>query len=164
MIDWMKDSKFGLLIVIGIVGVILTMSACSGTKMTDFIRYQNPKQVQKALNVPKTQTLTEAPMTIEQWELYVNQGTNELISNVEDAQALADFFQGVITGGLAQLEASASAAGPLGGTIVAGLGVLGGLFLKRPGEEKRVQKEKEDSFNAGQRKARELMAIAKEIS
>lgn len=162
MINWIKDSKYGILIVACVVGVLLTASACSGNRATDFIQYRNPPQVQQALGVPAKQTLTQAPMTIEQWELYVEQGTRELFANVEQADALFDFLRGLVTGGIEQLEDEISMAFPLGGTIVAGLGVLGGLFLKRPGEEKRVRKEKEDSFNAGQRKARDLVALAKE--
>ncbi len=62
---------------------------------------------------------------------------------------------GILTGGLSLIvDNPAIQAHPLGGLITVMLGAGGGLFLKRPGEDKRVQSEKQDSFNAGQRRAR----------
>ena len=54
----------------------------------------------------------------------------------------------------------ASSTLPGGALISTGLALLGGLFLKRPGEEKRLRTEKEESYNAGLETATEKMAGA----
>ena len=42
---------------------------------------------------------------------------------------------------------------PGGAMLVSGLTLMTGLFLKRPGEDKKVQLEKEQSFKAGLKEA-----------
>mgnify|MGYP005826463881 FL=1 len=51
----------------------------------------------------------------------------------------------------------ASSGFPGGAIMMSALSLLTGWFLKRPGEEKRVNVEKEDSYNAGLEMAKELM-------
>ena len=158
MIEYIKDSKIGVILAGVLIGSLLTLSSCAGNKITDFVSYQNPPGVQKAVGVPPKQTLTEASFTVAEWELFVTQNTNALMENVERAEEFASFFTGLLTGGLdIILSDPAIGASPWGGLAVAFLGGVTGLFFKRPGEEKRVRAEKEASFNAGQKKAKELV-------
>lgn len=76
-----------------------------------------------------------------------------LANSTQRAQAKADSINSLISGGLDIISPALASAFPGAGLAVTGLGLLGGLFLKKPGTDALVQKEKEDSYSKGRRDA-----------
>jgi hypothetical protein len=164
MINWIKEAKVGIIVLALAIGALLTVSACSGNTVEDFVKYKNPPGVQEAVKVPETQTLRMAEYTVAEWELYVTQNTKALMENVGRAEEIAGLVSGILTGGIDLiLENEAISNSMYGGLITLALGTFGGLFLPRPSEGKKIRTEKEASFNAGQKKAQALLDAGKVI-
>jgi hypothetical protein len=79
-----------------------------------------------------------------------------------DGLGIAKRADGLLGGADLGLAAANEGAGqiPGGAFLVGGLSLLTGLVLKRPGEDKRVGKEKEDSYNAGLEEGKRLIMAA----
>jgi len=93
-------------------------------------------------------TLADAQRVWEDWTNYVQTNTERLRSAIDDANDRYYALASIIDTGVSILGDHAGAF-PFGAVVMSGLGVLTGLFLKRPAEDKRVASEKEASYNAG---------------
>ena len=93
-------------------------------------------------------TLDEAERVWEDWTSYVQGNTERLRAAIDDANDRYYALASLIDTGVSILGEH-SGAFPFGSIVMTGLGVLTGLFLKRPQEDARVAKEKEASYNAG---------------
>ena len=87
-------------------------------------------------------------MVWEDWKAYVTSNTSKFENSIDNANERYAVLSQVVDIGIQ--TAQSEAGGIPGGTILlSGLSLLTGIFLKRPGEDARVAKEKEDSYNKG---------------
>jgi hypothetical protein len=124
------------------------MQGCDLREMTSL---DVPPSVAKVLD-PAVQdpeySLADADRIVEDWSRFVDTSTRQLEAAIDDANERHAVLASVVDLGVATVNEVAPTL-PGGAFIVGGLSLLTGLFLKRPGEDKRVAKEKEDSYNAG---------------
>lgn len=126
----------------------LVLTTLQGCNMASLIKVDVPPAIVAAVDAPDPVTLDNVNMVWEDWKRYVESNTNKFehsISNAEERYAVLSQLTDI---GLRTIEGEVS--GIPGGTILlSALSLATGIFLKRPGEDMRVAKEKEDSYNKG---------------
>jgi hypothetical protein len=143
---------------VGVLIIGLTVQGCDLQKM---IKFDVPSGVQGAIDANETETLANSDYIWSQWENWVQANSEALASNISDANARVALINDVTALGMGALG-EVSNTFPGGAVLFSGLSLLAGWFLKRPGEDKVVAKEKEDSYNAGLAKGQELAQKIKE--
>ena len=111
-------------------------------------------------DVDREYTLAEIDFVVGEWRSYVDRNNGYLLAAVKDAEERYALAEGLINLGVG-IGSDAASTLPGGAIIVSGLTLLTGLFMKRPGEDKRVSREKEDSYNAGLEEGRRLAEAVK---
>ena len=143
----MKDK---LPMIIGAVTVALfaVLASLQGCDIRSQLKVKAPSDMLAAIDVEEPLTLDEAEAAWEDWSAWVDSRTRAYQRAVADAEDRYARIEALIDLGLTAAE-QGGASLPGGAFLVGGLSLLTGLVLKRPGEDKRVGKEKEDSYNAG---------------
>lgn len=149
MANWLKNNKvatsWGLLAMIS----ILTVAAISGCQLADLIKFHPPAAVAEVLNYDREEIpLSESAEVWDQWNNWVVVNTNRLEDSIGDAQYRYGVLSSMADMGVQALNDLAPGF-PGGALLVGGLSMMSGLFLKKPGADKLVAGEKEDSYNAG---------------
>ena len=139
-----------------IVGSCLLVQGCDLQQM---IKFDIPGGVQSAANLPEEESIANADYVWEQWEGWVNSNSEKLARNIEDSKSRIAMIENLTSMGVGALG-EVSGTFPGGAVAFSGLSLLAGWFLKRPGENKAVAKEKESSYNAGIEKGK---AIAEQL-
>ena len=132
--------------------------AAQGCDLQSMVKVDVPAPVLEAVSPEDLEgdiTLAEAQRVWEDWVNYVESNTERLRKSIDDANDRYYALASIINTGVSILGDHAGAF-PFGAIAMSGLGILTGLFLKRPGEDKRVQLEKEASYNAGIAKGAEV--------
>ena len=140
--------------------------AAQGCNLQSMVVVDVPKPVVDAISPEDLDgdiTLDEAQRVWEDWTNYVQTNTERLRSAIDDANDRYYALASIIDTGVSILGDHACAF-PFGAVVMSGLGVLTGLFLKRPQEDTRVAKEKEQSYNAGLVKGAEVAKPLVEIN
>jgi len=144
--------------IIGAVAVIafVAVMAIQGCDLKRMIKFDVPRGVQKTVDVGEQESLASAEAVYQQWSNFVDSNSRQLSANIEDAEGRLSLINSLTSMGISAIG-DASSGFPGGAIMMSALSLLTGWFLKRPGEEKRVNVEKEDSYNAGLEMAKELM-------
>lgn len=134
--------------VIAIVLLFAALAVLQGCNLASFVKVDVPPAIIAATDSPDPVTLDNVNIVWEDWKRYVESNTNKFEYSIKNAEERYAVLQQLTDIGLRSIEGEAS--GIPGGTILlSGLSLLAGIFLKRPGEDARVAKEKEDSYNKG---------------
>jgi len=145
---WINNNKTAasaIALAILFIAVAMLVQGCDLQRM---VKFEVPPGVATAVDSPEKETLANAQVVWEEWTAYVDRNSNRLSASIEDANKRFAIISSLTDTGLGFITSSASSL-PGGAFIVSGISMLAGLFLKRPGEDKRVQIEKENSYNAG---------------
>ena len=137
----------------GVLGICLTVQGCDIQKA---IKFDIPSDVQGVIGSKEREPLANAEYVWKQWTSYVETNSAKLSQNIEGAQGQVAMIENLTSMGLSTLE-GVSGQFPGGALAFSGLSLMAGWFLKRPGENKAVEKEKEKSYNAGLEKAKDLL-------
>lgn len=164
MKQWIQDNKALVSMLLAstiIVGAILVAQGCDLRKA---VTLEVPPQVStaidpEALSNPIEYTYADADRIASEWKHFVDTGTKQLEDSLNDAADRHAMLVSIVDMGVVTVNEVAPTL-PGGAFLVGGLSLITGLFLKRPGEDKRVAKEKEDSYNAGLKKAKLLLTDA----
>ena len=149
MSEWMKNnlSKWGVSTCCAIAGLLLvTVSGCT---LQDFVRVAVPKPVAQVTGVEGEVYLSSVGLVWDEWEAYVTRNTNAFEAADIKARERLAALESLTDIGLGAIESSIPGGAPLGGVALSALSLMTGLFLKRPGTDRAIAKEKEDSYNAG---------------
>jgi hypothetical protein len=92
-----------------------------------------------------------------QTEANIKAALTKFVKAEQRAEEKAAFLTNILSAGLETIAPVAASAVPGLGLALPLLAGIAGLWLKRPGEDKRVAEEKQDSFNKGARETRELI-------
>ena len=141
--------------------VLLVSFGVQGCDLQKMVKFDVPKEVQESINSEERESLSNSDYVWDRWTNWVEANSKALASNIEDANATVSLINNVTAMGMGALG-EVSNSFPGGAIIFSGLSLLTGWFLKRPGEDKAVAKEKEDSYNAGLAKGQELAKQIKE--
>ena len=166
MIEWIKNNKAAMTSAFITVLVATFIILSQGCDLAQIVKVDVPRDMKVAVDVDdleKPISLTEAEMIWADWQRYVESNNEKFRKAVDSANERYTVLASVTNIGLEFASQGASAL-PGGAFLISGLTLLTGLFLKRPGEDKRVAAEKEASFNAGLKKAVALKTESKEVS
>lgn len=149
MKNWLNENKYA----IGMFGLaavtFVLMGVAQGCNVQSWVPFHPPVEVAQALDLPEGKmTLAEADKVWKDWGYYVSSNTEALKVAVEDSNRMYDFISSMLNTGLGVIQGAAPSF-PGGALILSLIAGGGGLLMKRPGEDKRVAAEKEDSYNAG---------------
>jgi hypothetical protein len=159
MSDWLKDNKGAACLAVFTVAVFAILAAMQGCDLRSKIVVKAPSDVLAAVDVDEPMTLAEAEAAWEDWAQWVDTRTRQFQRAINDAEDRYARIEALLDLGLAAANEGAGQI-PGGAFLVGGLSLLTGLVLKRPGEDKRVGKEKEDSYNAGLEEGKRLIMAA----
>lgn len=163
MIQWIKDSKAGLALMSVALAMLVITAVMGGCSVDEHIRVRVPPVVADATGTGVTQSLADARRTNEFWREHVRStverlkaADGQLRSEIERGAEVERWVGSLIDTGIG-FGAEAAGTFPGGAVLVGLLAGAGGLLTKRPGEEERVRKEKEASFNKGLKEAAALV-------
>ena len=129
------------------IALFAVLASLQGCDIRSQLVVKAPKDVLEVVDL-ETMTLADADAAYEDWANWVDTRTRQFQRAVADAEDRYARIEALIDLGLSAAE-QGGASLPGGAFLVGGLSLLTGLVLKRPGEDKRVSKEKEESYNAG---------------
>ena len=124
----------------GAVAVGLLVSVLQGCSLDEWVKVDVPEPVRVALNVPEGEAVSvgSAQVVRMRWAEFVERQTEELDQEIGDSVERYEFLASLADTGLGVLGQEASHI-PGGGLLVAALGGLGGLFLRKPGDGKKLR-------------------------
>ena len=137
-----------------ILSIIIAFGVCAtiinGCNLASMIEVKAPPAVKTAIGIPQNQqiTLDDSDAAWTDWLAYVNSNTKKFETAIENANERYAVIKQITDIGIQSAKDNASAI-PGGTVVVSFLSLLGGLFLKRPGEDARVAAEKQASYNKG---------------
>ncbi len=142
--------------VLAVAGVFAGLTVLiSGCSLADLIRVRVPRGVQSSLHIEPTVRLSEAGVTWERWQSFVELESRSFNENIDRSAEVAGLIGSLMNMGL-EVGSGPLTSLPGGAFFLASLTGLGGLFLRTPGTSKRVAKEKEASYNKGLERGRRL--------
>lgn len=152
MIDTIKrfvaDRPAFLTTLAALLTLFAALAVLQGCNLASFVKVAVPPDVVKATEAITPVTLDNVDIVLDGWKRYVKTNTSKLDHAIKDAEERYAILQQLTDIGLRTVEGEMG--GIPGGTILlSGLSLLAGVFLKRPGEDARVAKAKEDSYNKG---------------
>lgn len=155
MIDWIRSNPISISFVFAAAFSLFVSLSASGCQVSDLISVDVPKDVKEAVGVDGNVSLTDLPDVWDDWQQYVQRNTDRLESETERSYELLGFINSATD--LAITAAGNAAPAFPGGAILVGLLTgAAGLYMKKPGTDSVIAKEKEASYNAGMDKARAL--------
>lgn len=159
MTDWIRSNPLSISFAFAaVISLFISLSA-AGCQVSDLISVDVPEDVKEAVGVEGGVSLTDLPDVWDDWQEYVQRNTDRLESETERSYELLGFINSATE--LAITAASnAAPAFPGGAILVSLLTGAAGLYMKKPGTDRVIAKEKEDSYNAGMDKARALADAA----
>lgn len=126
----------------------IVLATLQGCNMASLIKVDVPPAIIAATDAPQPVTLDNVNIVWEDWKRYVESNTNKFEHAIDNAEERYAVLSQLTDIGLRTIEGEVS--GIPGGTLLlSALSLATGIFLKRPGEDARVAKEKEDSYNKG---------------
>lgn len=145
------------------VGALIIAMAVQGCDLQKMVKFDVPTDVQNAIQTSERESLADSEYIWDEWSNWVESNSSRLAANIQDSRERLELINSVTALGIGALG-EVSNSFPGGAVIFSGLSLLAGWFLKRPGEAKTVAKEKEDSYNAGLAKGKELVETIKEAT
>jgi hypothetical protein len=149
MTDWINNNKaaasWGMLAMIAATA-ILVLNGCSLDQM---VKFDPPPAVSEAIQDDrKSIPLADGELVWDRWHDWVAVNSDRLEDAIGDAHGQWEILNAIGDTGLGFLGEAAPMI-PGGGLLFGGLTMLSGLMLKRPGTDKFVSKEKQESYNKG---------------
>lgn len=139
--EFLTKNKIGLSIVGFILAGFIAAAGLNGCKITDFVKVNVPREVQKVTGAPAKITLTDAPDLLKEYAREFKRGGEKFVKEIARGYAWVGFIAAASTTSL-ELGKSVIPGGAIG---LSALSLIAGIFIKGPG----TAKEKNASFNKG---------------
>ena len=162
MHEWFKNEKNALMVIGAAALALMISTVISGCGVDDWIKVDVPLGVQQATDTEPAIPFSQSDATYEEWIAWVERNDNRFKDAIGESAKTVGVIKSLTDTGLTMLG-DATATVPGGAFISTGLALVGGLLLKRPGENKKVQKEKEASYRAGIEEGEKLGEKVKEM-
>jgi len=134
---------------LGLAAVVAgCVSLLQGCDLATLVRIDVPEPVQEAIGVPDSVSYADAESAWNEWKLFVQINSDRMASEIEAGRERFELLQSVANTGLEALSENASLF-PGGGLIVGVLGGVGGLFVRRPGDKKKMVQAVQKGFQEG---------------
>lgn len=153
VIDFFKKNKVAVSLIAAAAAVGITIATMQGCAMSDYFKHDVPTAMQEFNDGDAKVSLTDSQYVLDDYVADVSRNIQRFQANQDRTHRAFVTVKTLVKVGLEE----AGSAIP-GGTILMGLLFGGaGLMTRKPGTAKEVAKEKEASFNAGQKKAVDQM-------
>jgi len=141
----------------------IALFAMAGCQVGDVVQANVPQTVRKVVPSEPRVSFNEAKLVYADWRASVErtaeQFQTELDRKAELVSLLSSLTNDTMLSGVPVLETV-----PGGGLLTTGLVGLGAWFLRSPGTDKRLAREKEASFNKGLDEGRALASPAPQVT
>lgn len=154
---WISENRWTVSFFVASLVVLFASVAAAGCQVSDLISVDVPKDVKEAVGAEGNVTLTQIPDIWDDWQDYVKRNTERLEASTERSYELLGFINSATDIAIGAAEGAASSF-PGGALLVGLLSGAAGLYMKKPGTDRAIAKEKEASYNAGLEKAKALAA------
>lgn len=150
------------LFIAAIVLVSLSIAVVGGCNAGDVVQVKTPPSLVADQELPASMSLNEATQSFEHWLTGVETSAIAWTASIERGEQVRQTIEQIATVGLGELAPNLAGV-PILGPAVPLLAGLGGLFLKRPSDvsQAALRSEKESSYNAGLKRAREMISGSK---
>jgi len=148
-------------LIVAAISALAITSILSACQLEDLVRVDVPAGVQTAIEVEPRISLAESGPAWDEWVAWVERNSARFSDEIDAGEETAGLIASLTATGIA-LGQDAAGGLPGGALISTGLALMGGLFLKRPGDKAKEQTEKEDSFKAGLEKGQKLASTVRE--
>ena len=149
-----ENRKASTMIVASIC-VLLLASALSACQVEDLVKVDVPDDVATAIDSKPRISVSDSAAAWEDWQAYVERESRRFADEIDRGQEIAGVIRSLTETGIGIGQDAASTL-PGGAILGSGLALLGGLFLKRPGDKRREAIERDESYRAGLLKGREV--------
>lgn len=154
MIDAIKQNSTASGLFAAALIAAIVMMGVQGCSIDRLVKHPVPKAMQAENGGEVKVSLADSPFLRERYLFTVQSTVAQFDTAAEDAALFAQILNSAVSLGVQELGTSALP----GGTMLVGLlGMLGTLYLPKPGTGAQIQKEKESSYNAGMKKVKELV-------
>ena len=153
MIDSLKQNKTAVAMAVAFVIALGLMMGLQGCSVNRMVKHDVPTEMQDLNGGKAKVSLADSPFLRERFLSEVEMNLNQYDLAAQEAAMFAEVLNSAVSFGIQELGTSALP----GGTALLGLlGMMGTLFLPKPGTSQMVAKEKEASFNEGLRRAMKM--------
>ena len=159
MKDALKANKRAAITISSLVGFLLISATLSACQLQDMIKFEVPEKVQAAIDTEDRVPVSKSDQVWEDWQVFVERQNKRLAEAIGSAQEQLAIIESLTETGISLGQDAASTL-PGGALISSGLALMGGLFLKRPGDKKREKEQTDASFDAGLKRGREIAQAA----
>ncbi len=149
-----KNFYYAVCAAVGFFLIAMTVQGCDLQKMIDV---DVPRDVQKSIGSEETISLADSTYEWNRWQDWVSTNSEAFARNIDAGNERVALIESITALGIGALG-EVSTTFPGGAVVFSGLSLLAGWFLKKPGTDKVVAKEKEDSYNAGIEKGKTIAA------
>jgi len=161
MTDWIKKNPMAISLAVASLALLFVNLAVAGCQVSDLVKVEVPDGVKTAVGVDGVVTLTDVPDVWDDWKDFVEKNTKRFESETERSYEILGFINGATQMALSA-AGTAAPAFPGGAILLSLLSGAAGLYMKKPGTDRAIAKEKEASYNAGLEKAKSLAASVNE--
>jgi len=157
--EFFRENATGSVVLgVGAAG-LLGLALLQGCSLGDAIKVAVPEQIQKTTGVGPKVSLNKAPFAREEFVQDASRALAEFDDSIERADALRNIFADFLNSGLTiGQDALAGSGFPLGGALALALGGVGGLFIQKPGSQRKtnvaVQVARDEGYDQGRQEAR----------
>jgi len=155
MIQWLSENRRATYLVLGAFVVLLLASALAACQIEDLVKVDVPPDVAAAIDRPDSIPVSASTAAWDDWVAYVERQSRRFAESIDRGEEIAGVLRGLTETGIA-IGQDAAATVPGGAFLSTALGLLGGLFIRRPGDADRERREKEASYNAGIERGRDI--------
>jgi len=161
MKDALKENKRAALTISALVGFLLISATLHACQLQDIIKFEVPPEVAESIQVEDRVAVSKSDQVWQDWSDFVTKQNKRLEAAIGSASERLAIIESLTETGI-NLGQDAASTLPGGALISSGLALMGGLFLKRPGDKKREQQQTDASYDEGLKKGREIAQAAAE--
>tara|TARA_R100000697_G_scaffold79471_1_gene91661 strand:- start:91 stop:612 length:522 start_codon:yes stop_codon:yes gene_type:complete len=142
-----SNPKASWLIVAAIAALAVT-SVLSACQIQDLVRVEVPSGIQAAIGLESKISVSDSEAAWQEWIAWVDRNSSRFSDEIGSGQETAGIIASLTQTGIAIGQDAASTL-PGGAFITTGLALMGGLFLKRPGDKAKQKAETQAAFRQG---------------
>ena len=155
MIERLKSNRPAAVSIVASLAVLLLASALSACQIDDLVSVDVPAGVATAIDVEPRIAVSATDDAWEDWTAWVDRESKRFANAIDDGQRTVGVLTSLTETGISIGQDAASTL-PGGAILGSGLALLGGLFLRRPGDDRREREAAEESYNAGLDRGRKM--------
>lgn len=149
LLDWIKAKTSGWGLSATFAIMLLALLCLNGCSLQELVKVATPQPVLDATGWSGDVNLANVDVVWNEWSSFVDRNSNAFEAATVQSRERLELLESLTDLGLGALTSSIPGGAPLGGLALGALSMLTGLFLKRPGTDKVIAREKENSYNAG---------------